>query len=97
MEKNGTVYCDRCSLEIKRYDKRIALPRQTTDRQTQTHAHFHDRSSADCWRKTVAEAEARKKAKPTPADMSEYTKWLAQREAKSASANRGGGLLNLPA
>lgn len=62
MENNGAIYCVRCHLEIKRYDKCVRLPRPKVNRESQAFAHWHNRHSGDCWGKTVAEAEARKTA-----------------------------------
>lgn len=86
MEKNGTLYCENCQLEIKRYDKFVRLPRQTSARQTQPFAHWHNRSSKDCWSKTVEASVTRKKTKPTESDMTAFEKFCAQQDAVRASA-----------
>ena len=88
METNGTLYCDECNLAIMQ-QKHVRLPRPQIAGKVdqQEFAHFHKREgySKDCWHKVKERAEARAKAKPpTAADMSEYEKWCAQKDARRA-------------
>ena len=86
MITNGKVFCDECSLDIKRNDRHVRLPWPQTARQLQPYAHFHNREGHfnDCWKKVKDRAEARAKAKPpSTADMNAYEKFLANREAKT--------------
>ena len=92
MEINGKVYCDLCRVNVeKQKHVRVTRPQGAGGVLPQyPHAHFHDRFKGDCW--TKVKETARKKneeKKPTEADMTEYQRWLASKEARAAVAKGG--------